>query len=523
MAAIKNDAQRPRSTVRYHKPPFRLPHTAGGCLKWGRVAAGVAMLALMTALLVSLSWSLALRLQWVARIQIMPLALSASVVVLALWVATTLLFGRIYCSTACPLGVMQDCFTRLRRLTPRQRRRHYFRYVPGYTATRLGVFVVVISAMLFRFAVFPSLLDPYSAYSRICDNLLRPVVEWMGGREVLVASWVSFVVAVLTLAGVGLTALLRGRLYCNTLCPVGTALGALSKYSLFHFDIDTDVCVNCRACEHVCKAQCISMADHVVDGSRCVVCFNCVDACSTGAIRYTTSRKRLSLPMMQKIQTAMDASAPRPATDAPASEAHKIDRRKFLATGLLIAATPALASAARAARRVEAAGSDQVPAESRHYVAPPGRRSIRSFMNRCTGCGLCVAHCPQHVLRPSANEMGWVNALHPVMDYDASFCLYSCTRCTEICPTGALTPLTPEEKNIFVLGYARVIPQNCIGCGRCVKACPRQALRLLPRETPSPRSRKIAAVDASQCIGCGACQWICPVRPYKAIVVDGIT
>lgn len=109
----------------------------------------------------------------------------------------------------------------------------------------------------------------------------------------------------------------NGRLICNTACPVGTILGAGSRRSYFHIEIDPDRCTNCGECERVCKAQCIKLTDKLVDTSRCVVCFDCTAVCPHGAINYKTGRYRLDMPMMQAIgrsgrTTAAQTSAASP-------------------------------------------------------------------------------------------------------------------------------------------------------------------------------------------------------------------
>lgn len=462
------------------------------------------MLALATLLFTVSEARLALSLQWVARIQIMPLALSASLTTLGVWLLLTLLLGRIYCSTVCPLGGVQDVVSRIPRSRRQWRLRHPYHFAPPNNGLRYTVLTTVALCGLLGIAVVTSLLDPYSAFGRVCSEMLLPCVEFMGGKEVVIASAAAFAVAFLTLGAVSVAAWRRGRIVCNTVCPVGSLLGLVSRYSLFHFDIDPDVCTGCRSCERVCKSQCISLTDHVVDGSRCVTCFRCVDACPEGAIRYTTRRKRLSIPMLQRVQTAPGSAC---------SEPVRIDRRKFLMTGMIVAAAPALSLAAKAASG--ASGTDR----PLHPVVPPGRRSMAEFLDKCTGCGLCVAHCPGHVLSPSVNQLGWLHALHPVMNYDKGVCLYDCTRCTELCPTGALTPLTVDEKHIFIIGHARVTPSRCIGCGECVGVCPRGATALVP----SPEGMGwVSSVNTDLCIGCGACQNVCPASPCKAIIVDGI-
>lgn len=496
------------------------------------------MLALMTVIFTVADARIAIAAGLVAKIQILPLAMAGAVTALTVWCGVTLLLGRIYCSTVCPMGALQDIIARIPRLTRSARCNHPYHYAMPNNKLRYSLAITVLVCIIAGISVIPGILDPYSAYGRIVTRLLRPLITDDKGN-ILIASALATVIAVVTLFGVGIMAWRRGRLYCNTICPVGAALSVPARWSLLHFDIDTDLCINCRACERVCKSQCISVNDHVVDHSRCVVCFDCVNACGENAIRYTTRRKRLSTPMLQRIvplDTAPGAGSTLPAVKDNAvketcrketsSPPVRIDRRQFLATGLLVAAAPALSVIADTAAK-SAVPDGMTAMKPLHPVAPPGRHSMASYLDRCTGCGLCVAHCQGKVLTPSAGQLGWVHALHPVMDYDKGRCVYDCTRCTDLCPTGALTPLTVDEKHIFIIGHARVEPANCIGCGNCVYDCPRNTISLI-RRGPVPdgymgsRSHYVASVDTSECIGCGTCQYVCPVTPCKAIIVDGI-
>lgn len=488
-------------------------NAAGAWLKRARVAVSLAMLAVCCALFTTLTAEIALSLDWVARLQLVPLTLAGCTSALAAWVALTLVFGRLYCSWFCPMGVLQDIFARLRRLTRKQAFRHRYAYSRPKNRLRYIWLGIIVAASAAGAGVLLSLFDPYSAFGRVISRLVRPLWGAFWGNEVAVSSVAAFVVALATISGIGAVAAWRGRLYCNTLCPVGTSLSVLSRHSLFHFDIDTDLCVNCGACGRVCKSECVDQAAHVVDGSRCVMCFDCVAACGENAIRYTTNRKKLSIPLMQRVE--------RP---APSSAAVKIDRRRFMATGLLLAATPTLDSVA---------GWLGMPggrkdASACRPVAPPGRRGMKEFLERCTGCGLCVAHCPQRVLKPSAGQLGWLSMLHPVMDYDRSYCLYDCVMCTEVCPTEALQPLTVDEKHIFIIGRATADWDLCVGCGICARACPRGAITMAAPPKPEAdgapaRGWYVPYVDTSLCIGCGVCQNRCPAHPAKAISVCGIT
>ena len=496
----------------------RRPLTSGRVLRLSRIAVSLLLFTAMVMMLVLLEGKVASALGWVTRIQLFPLALAGAATGIALWIGVTLLFGRIYCSSICPMGVLQDIFIRLGRLTRKRRFRRSFRYETARNKTRYAMLVVVALSAILGLSLLPSLFDPYSAFGRIGSELILPAVSWLRGNPVFVASLFAAAIAAATLLAVAVISFRKGRLICNTVCPVGSTLGIFSRWSLFHFDIDTDLCVNCGLCARVCKASCINLLDHVVDGSRCVNCFDCMDICDANALRSTTRRKKLSIPMMQPVKnktatTTVESSAPM-----------KIDRRKFLATGLIVAAAPAVAAAEKGVKRIKALDRNSKPLTPSRHVAPPGRRSMADFLEKCTGCGLCVARCPGKVLRPSSNEFGWMNALHPVMDFDRSYCRYNCTRCTEVCPTGALTPLTAEEKHIFIIGHAHVEPANCIGCGLCVERCPRKAIGLAPAPAGSgSRTRLIATVHTDNCIGCGACEYICPASPDKAIVVNGIS
>jgi len=128
------------------------------------------------------------------------------------------------------------------------------------------------------------------------------------------------------------------------------------------------------------------------------------------------------------------------------------------------------------------------------------------------------------VLQPSLLEYGFSGMMQPFMDFDANFCNYECTRCTEICPNGAILPLTVEEKLVTQIGIVRFEERNCIvvidetSCGACSEHCPTKAVRMVPYKG----ELTIPEITPEICIGCGACEYACPVTPHKAIVVDGL-
>ncbi len=159
----------------------------------------------------------------------------------------------------------------------------------------------------------------------------------------------------------------------------------------------------------------------------------------------------------------------------------------------------------------------------RNPVSPPGSQSIAHFTPTCTACHLCVSACPTQVLQPAWLEYGWSGILQPRMDYHISFCNFECTLCGQVCPTGALLPLSKATKQTTQLGIATFLQERCIvytdhtACGACAEHCPTQAVQMVPYQ----KNLTIPAVRETLCIGCGACEYACPVRPRRAIYVSG--
>lgn len=240
------------------------------------------------------------------RMQIFPAILSGAALYLLFWAAATLVYGRIYCSTACPLGTLMDCIATTDRLL--RHRKSDYRYAPPSQRTRLSFILIAILLLLFSAsALIPTLLDPYSAYARVVGELfIRPL-----GLNTPAATFTVATLAVAAATALGVIVVSRryGRLICNTVCPVGSILGLGVKKAYFHIEIDPERCINCGECERVCKAACIRPAEKLVDTSRCVVCFDCAAACPSGAISYKAGRFRLGMPLMQGMENA-GGSAP---------------------------------------------------------------------------------------------------------------------------------------------------------------------------------------------------------------------
>ncbi|MCX4331406.1 MAG: 4Fe-4S binding protein [Muribaculaceae bacterium] len=225
-------------------------------------------------------------------LQLVPAATGLALTVLAFWLAVTLIFGRIYCSSVCPLGALTDLATRLRPA------RRPFRYRRPLNAVRTIAFLSLTALLVCRVAIAAEWIEPFGLYATV-------VIALTSGRATLAAAIAAAVTAV-----IATMAYRRGRLFCNSLCPLSAPLGFIARRSAFHIDINTDRCTQCRRCVDACKAECIDIQDHVADMSRCVVCFNCLPVCPDDAIAYTLSRHNLSDPLMQKIKTLKTENKP---------------------------------------------------------------------------------------------------------------------------------------------------------------------------------------------------------------------
>lgn len=491
-----------------------------GVLRRVRVALAAVMLVGVTLLFVDFSGWVHPWLGWMAKIQLLPAVMAANLVVIAALVVTTLLLGRVYCSVVCPLGVMQDCVTHIGGMGAKKRR-YRFTWSPAVKWLRFTVLALFVLAIVLGIGSFVALLAPYSSYGRIAQNLLGPI--WGVGNnaladvaedagsyafahtEVWVASWSVFAVAAVTFVVLAVLAWRNGRTYCNTVCPVGTVLGYLARFSLLKPVIDVDKCNSCGLCGKACKASCINSKAHEIDYTRCVACMDCIDTCAHGAIEYRT-----------RIRTKKEGVAPKVADPS---------RRTFMA----IAATAGATAAIRAQEKTVDGGlaailDKKVPHRNTHIV-PPGALSLKHMAQHCTGCQLCVAVCPSDVLRPSG---GLVTLMQPESSYERGYCRPECVKCSEVCPAGAITRITPAEKSAIRIGHAVWVKENCVvltdgvECGNCARHCPAGAITMVPSVAGDKSSRKIPVVIEEYCLGCGACENLCPARPFSAIYVEGL-
>ena len=461
---------------------------------------------------------------WMAKAQALEAVLALNVVVILALVVLTLVFGRIYCSVICPLGILQDIFGWIGKKAKKNR----YSYSKEVKWLRHIVLFFFIIGFIAGVGSIVQVLAPYSAFGRIMSSIFQPLYQL--GNNVLagiaeradsytfysVDVWMKslpvLIIAIATIIILFVLAWRNGRTYCNTICPVGTVLSLLARHSLLKIRFDADKCKNCSLCTKNCKASCIDFKTHTVDYSRCVVCGDCIKSCKFGALKYASQTSSTTTPTDSSRRTFLLASAL--ATTA-------IAQKKLVDGGL------APITAKQAPGRVTP-------------LTPPGSLSVHNMAQHCTGCQLCVTKCPNNVLRPSTDLM---SLMQPVMSYERGYCRPECTLCSEVCPAGAIKPIDKAEKSSIQIGHAIVTVRECISaqgkdsCGNCERHCPTGAIKMvsvidlymkgkITRAHLSPQidtefPPEMPVVNEAVCIGCGACEYVCPVRPLSAIHVEG--
>ena len=438
-------------------------------LKVIRIILAALMLLGITALLLDTTGVLRHWLGWMPKVQLLPAMMALNVVVVVAILLVTLVIGRFYCAVVCPMGIFQDLFVWAHKLIFGKKRPYRYRKPANWL--RYTVLALFVLAMLVGLNSIAVLIAPYSAYGRMVTGLhASGLAQW---------------VAIATLVVIGLMSFTMGRLWCNSICPVGSLLGLLAKHRLFGIRIDAAKCVGCRKCEHGCKAMCIDIDNKRIDHSRCVDCWNCLAQCPVGAI---------------SLGGKQPAESTKPVDDS---------RRKFVAGTVAVGAAMAVQAQEQKLDGGLAALMDKQVPQRKTPLKPFGSQSIKNFGTRCTACQLCVSQCPEKVLRPSAKLE---SLMQPELNYTDGYCRMACTRCSEVCPAGAIQPISKEEKTAISIGCAVVLKDNCIGCGTCARHCPSAAISMVDGKP---------AVNEARCLGCGACEYYCPARPMTAIYVEG--
>lgn len=235
---------------------------------------------------------------------------------------------------------------------------------------------------------------------------------------------------------------------------------------------------------------------------------DCIDTCRHGAISFSIRTKNKSNSSGKTAETQPTDTA----------------RRAFLtATATTVAAAAIKAQEKQVDGGLAAIEKKKIPL--RHTpIVPPGAQSLRHMAQHCTACQLCVSACPNDVLRPSTD---WKTLMQPEASYERGYCRPECTKCSEVCPAGAILKITEAEKSAIQIGHAVWVKENClpltdgVECGNCARHCPAGAIQMVLSDPKNDKSPRIPAVNSERCIGCGACENLCPSRPFSAIYVEG--
>lgn len=429
---------------------------------------------------------------------LLPAGLLAALAVVVL----TVVFGRAFCGWVCPLGTLHHVASwatrRLKggRYAQVNAWRSHFR-LKYLLLLALGVAALAGTGVL-------GLLDPLSLAMRSFASGLLPAVSTAlpgdGTRpRTFAGAWLT--------GGLFLGLLLANRWiarwWCRAVCPLGALLGLGSRAAIFRIQVDAERCNACHLCARDCQGADEPFAEHRV--SECHVCLNCVAACPEDAIRFrpfapaAAPAGGVSLPRRQLIGAALAGAAVLPLLRATSSEA------------------------------------------SPEAIRPPGALPEDAFLARCVRCGACVNACPTAALQPSLAVAGLEGLYTPVLVPRRGWCEPSCTRCGQVCPTGAIATLTPETKGwtrtattasapvkvgTAFFDWGRCLPwAMATPCLVCEEVCPTspKAITLEPFDAVRPDGRTVRVgrprLDPDRCVGCGLCEAKCPVAAPAAVRV----
>jgi polyferredoxin len=462
--------------------------------------------------------------------------LAARQVIAAFWpalivVGLTLVLGRFFCGWVCPLGTLLDYFHAL--LRPITRRTNELLRLRLATASasplRATRYFLLIAVLLAAALAFPlvGLVDPFSLLVRGLTFVVDPLLARAANAGFAASGdgWVATVaqpfvkkhllpfrpmvfyltdVSAAILVIIFALELAARRFWCRWLCPAGALFGLLARWSVVK-RIPVRVCKGCGQCAELCRMDALDPATGF-SPQACTLCMECVDHCPKGMVRFGLNRKA--------------KSQARPAD---------LSRRGVLAGIAAGAAIPGAVVAARLGHE---------PPIPPNLIRPPGAGDEKTFLSLCIRCGECMKVCPTNVLQPAIFEAGLAGIfsprLVPRLVFEQSNCEYTCTLCSQVCPTGAIPRLTEELKHHHPSGKSYFDHSLCLPwaketpCIRCEEMCPtpEKAIKILNTFKIKKDGEEVEIqqpfIDRELCVGCGICESNCTIEGRAGIRVQRV-
>ena len=434
----------------------------------------------------------------------------------------SLFFGRFFCGWVCPLGATIDIadhlfFKRFKR--PKIKHSKGLRNLKYYI---LALFLVgaVFGLQLVWLAdpisivtrSYGVILYPYSVYATqaVFDTLYRvkglnlisePIYGVLRNHFLpLQQPFSRLMVPFFTLFAIIVSlSILQRRFWCRNMCPLGGLFGLLSTRLSFLRRRVNDKCIECGECLRECGLGAITEDPRKYWQSECTECMTCRDVCPVGAISFGLKQPFFDKPMTVKLD---------------------LSRRSFVRSAIAGIAVVPLLKLNFAKRKMD-----------ENLIRPPGSLPEEEFLDKCIRCGECMKVCPTNGLQPAFLEAGVEGIGTPMLVPEVGYCEFTCTSCTNVCPTDAIVKLSEEEKKTIKIGTARIDRNRCIpwseyeNCLVCEEQCPvaTKAIKFEIRDivtfTGEVRRLKFPVVLKDKCIGCGICENKCPVSPRAAILV----